>query len=300
MAEQHRQLTEKTYKFPQITFTFVNRDWLLALSDFLMGIGVASVEIQEDFPVLKAILSPFKDPESILQAMNSFCEDLAIPSPEIALEPLENQNWMAVFREHFVPFAMNRETFIVPSWLKEQYGETLEDGKQVIIVEPGQAFGTGLHASTALAADMVTDYGKTHPGFTMIDAGTGTGILSIIAEKNGADKILAFDIDPLCSIALATHLSLNQSEPDKFHLFVGTETALRQDTKTDLVVINMIETLIRKILPVLSGMATDQLILSGILNRDVDLFTHFINDQGFSVVKQEVRDDWVAFCCEKT
>ncbi|NOY22128.1 MAG: hypothetical protein GXO70_01275 [Acidobacteria bacterium] len=299
MAKQYRQLIEKTHKFPQITFTFVNRDWLLALSDFLMGIGVASVEIQEDFPVLKAILSPFKDPENILQAMNSFCRHLAIPIPEIALEQLENRNWTAVFREHFTPFAMNRETFIVPSWLKEQYGETL-DGKQVIIVEPGQAFGTGLHASTALAADMVTGYGKAHPGFTMIDAGTGTGILSIIAEKNGADKILAFDIDPLCSMALATHMFLNQSEPAKFLLFVGTETALRQDMKVNLVVINIIETIIRKILPSLATMATDQLILSGILNRDSEPFARFINEHGFSIVKQKVQDGWVAFRCEKT
>ena len=299
MAEQHQPSTEKIPEFPQLTFTFANRDWLLPLSDFLMGIGAASVEIQQNRPVVKVILTHSKKPETIVQAMNSFCENMDIPSPVIAIEQLQEGDWMAVFREHFTPFTMNRNTFVVPSWLKEDYGKTVE-GKLVVIVEPGQAFGTGLHATTALAADMITKYGKIHPGFTMIDVGTGCGILSIIAEKNGANEIVAFDIDPLCSVALVTHLSLNRSEPEKFRLFVGTEAALRKDTKVELIVINIIETIIRKILPTLAKMAADQLILSGILNRDTEPFIHFINEHGFSVVEQEIRDDWVAFRCERT
>ena len=298
MVEQPRQLTEKAPALLQITITFINRDWLLPLSDFLMGMGAASVEIQAGSPVLRVILPPFKDPKNLLHAMDVFFESLAIPRPEIVLKQLESQDWTAVFRKHFTPFTMNRSSFIVPSWLKKEYAGTFE-GKQVVIVEPGQAFGTGLHASTALAADMITDYGEKHPGFTMIDAGTGSGILSIIAERNGADQIIAFDIDPLCSTAVTTHLSLNQSPVDKFHLFIGTETAIRPDTKVDLVVINIIETIIRQILPSLSKMAIDQLILSGILKRDAESFIHFVNEQGFSVVDQDTRDEWVAFRCEK-
>ena len=298
MTEQYQPSTEKAPIFPQLTFSFTTRDWLLPVSDFLMGIGAASVEIQADSPVLKAILLPSKDPENFITAVNTFCRDLAIPYPEIVLEQLQNQDWMAVFREHFAPFAMNRTCFIVPSWLKENYGETV-DGRQVVIVEPGQAFGTGLHATTALAADMIVEYARSNPGFTMIDAGTGSGILSVIAEKNGADGIIAFDIDPLCSTALATHTFLNRTESKKFRLFVGTQAALRQDMRANLVVINIIETIIRKILPSMATMATDQLILSGILYRDAEPFTHFINEHGFSVVEQKVRDEWVAFSCEK-
>ena len=299
MVEQPRQLTEKAPELLQITITFINRDWLLPLSDFLMGMGAASVEIQVKSPVLQVILPPFKDPKNLLQAMDVFLESLAIPRPEIALKQLENQDWTAVFRKHFTPFAMNRNSYIVPSWLKKEYSEIF-NGKQVVIVEPGQAFGTGLHASTALAADMITDYGKKHPGFTMIDAGTGSGILSIIAERNGADQIIAFDIDPLCSNAMTTHLSLNRSTIEKFHFFIGTEAAIRPETEVDLVVINIIETIIRQILPSLARMSTDQLILSGILKRDAESFIHFLNKQGFSVVDQEIRDEWIAFRCEKT
>lgn len=298
MAEQPQQLTETSPPLLQLTLTFENRDWLLPLSDFLMGIGVASVEIQMNSPVLQVILLPFKNPEKIIQAIGEFCGNLSIPIPGITLKTLENQDWMAVFRKHFAPFAMNRNSFIVPSWLKEEYPGTVE-GKQVIVVEPGQAFGTGLHATTALAADMVTDYGKGHPGFTMIDAGSGSGILSLIAEKNGADKIVAFDVDPLCSTAMATHLSLNRSAIEKFHFFIGTEAAIRPDTKVDLIVINIIETIIRRILPSLSRMATDQLILSGILKRDTESFIHFVNKQGFRVLEQDTRDEWIAFRCEK-
>lgn len=299
MAERHQQSTEKTPEFPQLTLTFTKRDWLLPVSDFMMGIGAASVEIQENFPVLKAILPPSKDPDNFLKAVNTFCRNLAISNPEIVLEQLQSRDWMAVFREHFTPFTMNQTCFIVPSWLKQQYGKTV-DGKQVVIVEPGQAFGTGLHPTTALAADMITNYARSNPGFTMIDAGTGSGILSVIAEKNGAAGIVAFDIDPLCSVALDTHILLNRNEPEKFRLFVGTQTALRQDMRANIVVINIIETVIRKLLPSLATMATDQLILSGILNRDAESFTHFINEHGFTVAEQEVRDDWVAFRCEKT
>ncbi len=298
MAEQPQQLTETSPPLLQLTVTFETRDWLFALSDFLMGMGAASVEIQVNYPVLQVILAPFKNPEKIIQAIREFCKNLSIPIPGITLKTLENQDWMAVFRKHFEPFAMNRSSFIVPSWLKKEYAGTFE-GKQVIVVEPGQAFGTGLHATTALAAEMITDYGNGHSRFTMIDAGSGSGILSLIAEKNGADKIIAFDVDPLCSTAVTTHLSLNQSPVDKFHLFIGTEAAIRPDTKVDLVVINIIETIIRELLPSLSKMATDQLILSGILKRDAESFIHFVNEQGFRVMEQDTRDEWIAFRCEK-
>ncbi|RLE22384.1 MAG: hypothetical protein DRJ08_04180 [Acidobacteria bacterium] len=296
--ETLQRLTDKTPEFPQIILIFKNRDWLLTVSDFLMGKGVASVEIQEDFPVLRVILTHGKTEEPVIQSLKRFCEAVGAPFPEIRVEKLVNRDWMAVFREHFTPFAMTRNVFIVPSWLKDEYGETKE-GKQVIIVEPGQAFGTGLHATTALATDMVLDYARSYPGFSMIDAGTGSGILSVIAEKNGARNIIAFDIDPLCSGALRTHLALNCSNREKFQLFVGTEAAIRNTVRADLVVINIIETIIRKILPALAPMVTDRLILSGILEQDSDAFISFVQGLGFTVLETQARDEWVAFNCVK-
>ncbi|NOZ12554.1 MAG: hypothetical protein GXO69_02775 [Acidobacteria bacterium] len=298
MAETHHQLTEKTIQFPQINLTFENRDNLSVISDFLMGLGADSVEIQEKSPVLRVILAPGKSPDTIIESLTGFCGAVNIPLPEIETRQLQNRDWTAVFREHFTPFSMNSSVFIVPSWMKHEYGEQ-EGGKQVIIVEPGQAFGTGLHATTALAADMIVDYARLNPGFSMIDAGTGSGILSIIAEKNGAEDIIAFDIDPLCSPALTTHLKLNGADTDKFRLFVGTESAIRKNIRANLVVINIIEQVIRKILPTLAPMVTGRLILSGILEQDSEEFISFVENLGFSVQETETRDEWAAFSCGK-
>ncbi len=294
MAETHHQLTDKTIRFPQINLTFENRDNLSVISDFLMGAGANSVEIQERFPALRVILAPGKSPDTIIESLKNFCGAVSIPLPEIEVSQLQNQDWTAVFREHFTPFPMNKSVFIVPSWMKEKYNGTVDD-KQVIIVEPGQAFGTGLHATTALAADMIVDYARLNPGFSMIDAGTGSGILSVIAEKNRSGNIIAFDIDPLCSPALATHLKLNGADADKFRLFVGTESAIRKNIHADLVVINIIEQVIRKILPAMAPMVTDRLILSGILEQDSETFISFVQNLGFTIQETQTRDEWAAF-----
>ncbi len=298
MADKQPASTEKPIEFPQLILKFPDRDGMFPVSDFLMGFGAASVEIQTDCPCLSVLFAPGQETANILQALQNFCNTTGIPYPEISSTQLQNSDWMSVFRAHFTPFSMNKNTFIVPSWLKDSFSKT-KNGKQVVIVEPGQAFGTGLHATTALAADMITDYGKNHPRFTMIDAGSGSGILSVIAEKNGAAKILAFDIDPLSSVAMTTHITLNRCQREKFQLFVGSVAAIKKSESVDLVVINIIETIIRKILPDLAPIASDQLILSGILARDSENFLSFVKENGFSVIEKAARDEWVAFRCKR-
>ena len=264
-----------------------------------MGIpGVNSVEINEVTSQITILLRGGIDENMVIDKVHSFCHELRISIPQTVISELKNCDWVAQFRKHFHPFAMNDYIQIVPSWESSAYDDS-ENGRQMIVVEPGQAFGTGLHATTALAAQLLIEYAVKHRSFSVLDVGTGSGILSIIAEKNGASSVTAFDIDPLCSNAFTTHLKLNDCNPTHFDMFVGTAHALRPGFATDLVVMNAIETIIRKVLPNLISTIRGDLILTGVLKQDADEFTEYLNGLEFRVIEHRTRDEWSAFVCRK-
>jgi ribosomal protein L11 methyltransferase len=210
-------------------------------------------------------------------------------------ETVEDKDWVEVFKQHFVPFEMNEKFFVVPDWEKDNY-QQYHNNKQVIVIEPGQAFGTGLHPTTSLASLLIAKYSENNKDYSLLDAGTGSGILSVVAKKTGAKKITAYDIDPVCEESFKKHFKLNGLTMDNITFFTGTEKKLKGE-KFDVVVINIIEKIIRNILPDLKTKVKDKLILSGLLAEHYPEFKKFLTEHNIEIIEKKEKENWVALLC---
>jgi ribosomal protein L11 methyltransferase len=115
-----------------------------------------------------------------------------VPGSSPRLEEVVGDAWRDAWKAHFAPFALTRRITIVPPWTEyERRGE-----EQILVLEPGRAFGTGLHATTALMAELLDDSAAGLAGREVLDVGTGSGILALVALLLGASRALAIDVDP--------------------------------------------------------------------------------------------------------
>lgn len=283
-------------EFVQLNLTFENRDWLLPVSDFFLGQEVLSVEVMADKPSMTILLRPGMDHPSLMARFATYRDIIGIPEPETTSGLLPDTDWVSVFKQHFRRFRMNRYVHVVPEW---EATDTDRSSPDTIVVEPGQAFGTGLHPTTALAAEYVAEYVDAQPACSLLDVGTGSGILAILALKRGAGPVIAFDVDPLCADAIHHHLSLNGRTDHDVMGFVGTHDALGMSGNADLVVINIIETIIRRILPDILEWVGDRVVLSGVLERDAIAFEQFIRELGLKVLDTRTRSEWICYLCER-
>jgi ribosomal protein L11 methyltransferase len=138
----------------------------------------------------------------------SFFPEDPLPSWELRLIPSEN--WQENWRRHFKPLKISPTLVICPTW--EEYRP--EGREQVLRLDPGQAFGTGGHASTRLCLKVLETLSAEndplgHPFTRVLDVGTGTGILALAAALHHARSVLAIDSDPLAVEAARLHVSIN-------------------------------------------------------------------------------------------
>ncbi len=281
--------------FINLILTFDNRDWLASVSDFFMGAGALSVEIREKTPTLTAMVRNRNQADELLDRFRTFADMMGFTEPAVDFQTVTDTDWIAAFRSHFASFQMTPDLYIVPEW---EAGEEHRNDPGTIVVDPGQAFGTGLHPTTALAAQFLVEAVRASGSPSLLDVGCGSGILSVAAAKNGAEEITAFDVDPLCSYAVQRHVQLNNLPFETMRMFVGTHQSLKLDKPVDLMVINIIESVIRSILPDIKHLVGGSLVLSGILQEDAPAFVSWLQESRFKTTRHTVRDEWAAFQCE--
>ncbi|NOQ46451.1 MAG: methyltransferase, partial [Desulfobulbaceae bacterium] len=113
------------------------------------------------------------------------------PAPELTCEVIADQDWATSWKQFFTPFEIIPGLVIKPSW--ETYAP--EPGQRIIEMDPGMAFGTGQHASTKMALSLISCCFKQNSPETVLDVGTGTGILAMASALFGAEKVIAIDND---------------------------------------------------------------------------------------------------------
>jgi ribosomal protein L11 methyltransferase len=126
------------------------------------------------------------------------------PLPAPQFRTVAEEQWADAWKEHFHVTRIGRRFVIKPSW--REYAPQPDD--VVIELDPGQAFGTGLHPTTQMCLQAIEEY--LQPGDTVLDLGTGSGILAIAAAKLGASHVLALDIDPVAVQAAQANIDANQ------------------------------------------------------------------------------------------
>lgn len=138
-------------------------------------------EVNEHLP---AVLDALRQQLMLLKSERSDLGSLTLDAQNV-----ESKDWSECWKQYYKPFRLGRHLVIKPSWETWQARE----GDLIIELDPGMAFGTGTHETTAMCVEMIEDY---YRGETMLDVGTGSGILAIAAARLGAKNVVAVDIDP--------------------------------------------------------------------------------------------------------
>ncbi|MCB0278104.1 MAG: 50S ribosomal protein L11 methyltransferase [Calditrichaeota bacterium] len=178
---------------------------------------------------------------------------------QVVIETKEKQNWMESWKANFKPLEIGKRFLVKPSWIADSDSQRIE-----IQIDPKMAFGTGTHETTQLILEQLEDIVKQSD--TVLDAGTGSGILAIAAEKLGAAKVIAFDNDPVAIENCEENLQLNHCK--NVSAFAGEIESISE--QFDVVIANINRNILIEIATQLIATCKKDgtLVLSGLLLED--------------------------------
>jgi ribosomal protein L11 methyltransferase len=206
------------------------------------------------------------------------------------------EDWNAIFMAHWKPFRLGRRVWIVPSWERDRFFvERVGPGRQPLVLhlDPGMAFGTGQHETTQLCTEAVERFLDERGALgRLLDVGTGTGILALVALRLGAQRCKGTDIDPV-AVRAALDNARDNGVGDRF---VGNDDAPDHDGAVyDVVVANILAgTLIELVRPIVGAVAPGgELWLSGILAEQERAVLDAYLAAGLVHVGTARKNDWV-------
>lgn len=204
-------------------------------------------------------------------------------------QTVDEQDWAESWKAFFHPEQITPTLVVKPTW--RDYTPT--PGQQVIEIDPGMAFGTGTHPTTALCVHLLEAY--VQPGQAVLDVGTGSGILLIASAILGAGRLTGVDVDPVAVTIAEANLRQNHIPEDRYELHCGdlTDTI---EAVYDGVVANILADVILELLDQLVSVLKPGgwLICSGIIRVQRDSVARKMTARGFRVEKILERGDWVA------
>ena len=243
-------------------------------------------------PVVKGYL-PINDslPQKLEQlklGIEEIMARLGEKAGEIGLAIVQEEDWANSWKVYFKPLKLGSRIVIKPTWEDYQAGED----EIVLEMDPGMAFGCGTHATTVMSALLLEKF--LHPGFKVIDVGTGTGILAMIAASLGAEEVLALDYDEVAVKVAQENIQQNGLA----HLITVKENDLLAgvEKKVELIVANIVAMTIMK----LALQAKERLnqggffLVSGIIQEKREEVFTALRKLGFAIIEEKTQEDWVA------
>ncbi|WP_462323311.1 50S ribosomal protein L11 methyltransferase [Desulfoplanes sp.] len=212
------------------------------------------------------------------------------PSIQPVTGAMQNQEWASAWKRFFTPIHIADRFVIHPPWAGEDAG-----GAESIVINPQMAFGTGHHATTSLCLEAVVGLVKKNtvrPGQRFLDVGTGSGILGLVCAKLGLSGV-GFDLDPLTLENIRENKELNAVDHG-FDAFVGPIDVLRPGVCFDLVVANILARPLIFLAPEIARRINPGgvLILSGLLDSQVDRVARAYVDQGLPTPQAMLAGEW--------
>jgi ribosomal protein L11 methyltransferase len=251
------------------------------------------------------------------------------PIGEAVVRHVGEADWIDAWKQQFRLQRVGRNLVIVPEW--EAY--TPSPGEAVIQLEPGMAFGTGLHSTTRLCLAALESY--LHPGSTVLDVGTGSGVLAIAAAKLGARSVLAIDADPVAAAVARENVARNGvaaavkvqhgSLPGGMlegqvpaHFTASGPVSLLDSGCFDLVLVNILAPIIIGMAPSLSARLADppsrrardprarahpgseaRIIAAGLIESQEAEVAHALQAQGLEVIDRAQEHEWVSLVARR-
>ena len=215
------------------------------------------------------------------------------PVGEPVITTLEDKDWQEAWKEHYATFRVGRRIVIQPVWEEPEKGGP---GDILLRLNPGMAFGTGLHPSTQLCLVLLEDY--LQAGDQLLDLGTGSGILAIASLKLGAAEVVATDTDTLALQVAeenAAYNALQEQLGKKLKLHCTPDPPAG---KFDVIVVNILPDVICHLLREKALLARAKpgaiLVLSGIIAERAQEVEAILDTQRCSLVEKRTQGDWVA------
>jgi ribosomal protein L11 methyltransferase len=302
------------------------------ISDMLGDLGITGIEVSDNVPITEAerkqlfidilpeldeddgsaeisfYVDAEEDTKALLEKVNAGLEELSsyveIGSGKITISETDDQDWINNWKEFFKPFRVDDTIVIKPTW--EELTDYRE-GDLIIEIDPGTSFGTGAHETTKLCIASLKQHRK--PDSIILDAGSGSGILSIIAKKLGAKEVLGIDIDSNATNSAIENATVNKLQIEEGNLSFVTGNIIEDDgirtqigkEKYDLVVANILADVIIPLSDVIGeNLKTGGIFISsGIINMKEEAVKEGLLKNHFTILEVNKMGDWVSFVAQK-
>lgn len=250
--------------------------------------------LQHEFVVVKAYFPADKDILAEVQGYIAQIEKNFQTDCRVYIDEVRNEDWEENWKKYYHAFKVGERLVVKPSW--EEY--QAQPGEVVINIDPGMAFGTGIHASTRFCLRFIDQY--VRGGETIIDAGCGSGILSIGAAKLGAASVFAMDIDDLAVKIARENIQLNGLER-AIQVEAGDIIEAMQGRKADMVLANITAEVVVELIPEAAQVLDSggYLFGSGIVDSRWPAVQQALVKNGFAVAEVMQDVDWIGVAARK-
>lgn len=238
---------------------------------------------------------------SIEQELNELREFMEIGEGSILVSETEDIDWINNWKQFFHQFYID-DLLVIPSW--EEVKQEDKD-KMILHIDPGTAFGTGMHETTQLCIRQLKKYINSET--QLLDVGTGSGILAIISLMYGIKHAVGTDLDPCAVEAVRENMEANHIDPASFEMMIGniiTDKAVQDKVgydKYDIVVANILADVLVPLTPVIVNQLKHGgiYITSGIINDKETTVVEAVKKAGLEVLEVTYQGEWVSVTARK-
>ena len=270
-------------------------DGVAYLSFFVEEREDGSLIVQDEVRTRETIL---EDVNRELEDLRMFCE---IGEGTVTVDETEDIDWINNWKQYFHQFYID-DILVIPSWedVKPEDSE-----RMVLHIDPGTAFGTGMHETTQLCIRQLKKF--ITPETELLDVGTGSGILGILSLMFGAKHVVGTDLDPCAVPAVEDNCANNGIRPEQFTMMIGniiTDKEVQDEVgyeKYDIVVANILADVLVPLTPVILHQLKPGgvYITSGIIDDKEETVVEAVKAAGLEVLEVTYQGEWVSVTARK-
>lgn len=220
--------------------------------------------------------------------IEEYLNDLEI-NIDYSFNEIEDQNWNAAWESAFDPI-------LVDDWclIRAPFHES-QDVEQELVIEPKMSFGTGHHQTTFMMVQWMKELQMND--MKVVDMGTGTAVLAVLAEKLGAESVLAIDNEEWAYHNAVENVELNNCS--KIEVLLGEGEVIPSE-KYELILANINRNALTVLFPQFKTLLTEngKLVVSGFLNSDLDYMKNLISESGLKLIDQKEKETWLSLCIQ--
>ncbi|MBZ2155865.1 50S ribosomal protein L11 methyltransferase [Streptococcus anginosus] len=219
---------------------------------------------------------------------------LDIGETQLTTQQLAEEDWADNWKKYFEPARITHDLTIVPSWTDYE----VTTGEKIIKLDPGMAFGTGTHPTTKMSLFALEQV--LRGGETVLDVGTGSGVLSIASSLLGAKEIFAYDLDDVAVRVAQENIALNAGT-ENIHVAAG-DLLKGVDIEADVIVANILADILVNLTDDAYRLLKNEgyLIMSGIISEKWNMVRESVEAAGFFLETHMIQGEWHACVFKKT